>query len=216
VLKLTNYGIPGPIQDLQPSLLRFLGSSRITLPRGISFHWKPSVKINKPWNPRVGLFALFIGIDNYSHERPLRGAVSNAHCMRQYVQHMFKVPDDQIKELLNEGASRENIIAGFRALANNDFQKVKINWGDAILIFYAGHGDLIITPTGWSSGRRDNMIQSIVPQNFCKGEVEVIPDRTIGSLIDMIAKKHGDNIVRQNFLSVACIDVLTLLSDCNI
>ena len=136
--------------------------------------------------------------------------------MREYLQRTFNVPDDQIQELIDEKASRKNIIAAFRALANNDFQKVKINWGDAILIFYAGHGDLIIAPKGWSSGRRDNMTQSILPQDFCKGKVEVIPDRTIGSLIDMIAKKHGNNIVSQSFLSVAYIDVLNLLSDCYI
>jgi hypothetical protein len=117
--------------------------------------------------------------------------------MREYVQHTFKVPDHQIIELLNEKASRENIIAGFRALANNDFQELKINRGDPILIYYAGHGDLIIAPEEWSSGRRDNKIQSIVPQDFCEGKVDVIPDRTIGSLIDTIAKIHDDNIVSQ-------------------
>ena len=132
------------------------------------------------------------------------------------MQHTFNVPDDQIKELINEKASRKNIIAEFRALANNDFHKVKINWGDPIFIFYAGHGDLVIAPRGWSSGRPDNMIQSILPQDFRKGKVEVIPDRTIGSLINMIAKKHGDNIVSQNFLSFPFIDVLNLLSDCYI
>jgi hypothetical protein len=140
------------------------------------------------------LFALFIGIDNYVNARNLKGAAADARRMKDYMQRTFRLPDDHTKELFNDEASRDNIIAELKALADNE----SIQRGDAILIYYAGHGDLIPAPTGWPSGRPDKKIQSIVPQYFCKDNIDVIPDRTIGNLINMIEEKHGNNIVSRN------------------
>ena len=120
--------------------------------------------------------------------------------MKDYMQRTFRLPDDHAKELLNNEASRENIIAELKALANNKL----IERGDAILIYYAGHGDLIPAPTGWPSGRPDKKIQSIVPQDFCKDNIDVIPDRTIGNLINMIEEKHGNNIVSPTWSLTMC------------
>ncbi|KAF8150569.1 caspase domain-containing protein [Crassisporium funariophilum] len=141
----------------------------------------------------ANLHALVIGINEYEHATKLRGAVADAILINDYLKYDLRVPETQIITLIDEEASRKNIIQAFLNLKSNQ----AIRRGDAILIFYAGHGDEHKPPTGWEAGGSNSKIQSIVPHNFNSTtghEVHVIPDRTIGALIDEIMYEKGDNI----------------------
>jgi hypothetical protein len=70
---------------------------------------------------------------------------------------------------------------------------------NSILIFYAGHGSETDAPEGWES--RGSKVQMILPFDYgdMQGDdiVQGIPDRTIGILLEKLAEKWGNNIVRR-------------------
>ena len=137
------------------------------------------------------MFALIIGINLYDSVRSLRGAAGDALSVKKYLEESLKVPSGQIHTLLNKEASRTAIIDAFSSLRDDG----RIVEGDAIFIYFAGHGSEIEGDVG-------NKQQVLVPQDYCVTDekyVPAIPDRTIGALISQIAEKKGDNIVRLIF-----------------
>jgi hypothetical protein len=112
----------------------------------------------------------------------LSGAVPDADAMNNYLQTDLKVPVAQIENLRNKDATRSNIIAAFERLRDNS----KINRQDPILIYYAGHGGEILF---------DDM-EALIPVDYVAEKIFPIPDRTVAALINGIARKHGNNIVR--------------------
>ena len=102
----------------------------------------------------------------------------------KYLTTALKVPSNRITILLDQGASRNAIIGGFKSLEGNQ----EIQTGDPILIFYAGHGAEIVDGGG-------RTIQAIIPQDHDGITVHPIPDRTVGGLLAQIYKVKGDNIV---------------------
>jgi len=77
-----------------------------------------------------------------------------------------------------------------------DDPRIKI--GDGIIIYYAGHGGETDSPPGWEA--EGGKTQYILPHDIkTKDENDIviqgIPDRTLASLINQIAKAKGDNIV---------------------
>lgn len=136
--------------------------------------------------------ALIIGINTYKSKRllDLKGAVSDVIAIEQYLKNILQIPESRIRRLTEEAATRKNIIDTFETLKNDR----SINRGDAILIYYAGHGQTIEAPEGWDTEKGNN-IQSIVPHDFDGDNIHVIPDYTLGWLIYKISEEHGDNIV---------------------
>lgn len=67
-----------------------------------------------------------------------------------------------------------------------------------ILIFYAGHGSTAETPAGRDAG--SPTIQTLVSHDtLCDDDGKTVlglPDRTVGILLEEIARNKGDNIVR--------------------
>lgn len=99
--------------------------------------------------------------------------------------------------LINKAASRDAILEAIRSFKDD----ARINFGDPIFIFYAGHGSQIEAPPGWETGGR-HRIQALVPYDCCSTrglEVLCIPDRTIGALLEDIADRKGNNIVSKSF-----------------
>jgi hypothetical protein len=140
------------------------------------------------------LFALIIGINYYDNVRSLRGAAADALSVKGYLEDTLRVPSGQIHTLLNKEASRAAIINAFLSLRDDE----RIEEGDPIFIYYAGHGSEIASP----EGEVGNRLRVLVPQDYCERRekyVPAIPDRTIGALIAQIAAKKGDNIVRLIF-----------------
>ncbi|QRV99637.1 ICE-like protease (caspase) p20 domain protein [Ceratobasidium sp. AG-Ba] len=140
--------------------------------------------------PRI--FALIIGIDTYAVGRPLKGAVWDGKSVTKYLRNKL-VPPEHITEIYNEQATRNAIIKGFNNLAMDK----RIKKGDAILIFYAGHGCELEAPPGWETDGAK--VQGIVPCDVTppaarSKTVHAIPDYTIATLLNRIAANKGDNI----------------------
>ncbi|CAE6381282.1 unnamed protein product [Rhizoctonia solani] len=142
------------------------------------------------------LYALIIGINSYPNITPLKGAVNDADEISKFLTSDLKVPPDQIINLRNEDASRENIIEGFRSLRDNP----RINKGDPILIFYAGHGGSHQPSKQLRRAYGPAKIQVIFPHNYkvpipgSTDLVNCIPDKTIGTLLNEIAAEKGNNV----------------------
>ncbi|KAJ2921615.1 hypothetical protein H1R20_g15478, partial [Candolleomyces eurysporus] len=142
------------------------------------------------------LFALIIGIDDYTQEpefRKLNGAVHDADSIRNWLIKDFNVPSSQIRDLRDKAATRKAIIEALEGLSADS----RIQPDDPILIYYAGHGTEAPAPRRW---RWDSLqIQMIVPWDFKHRDgpnrtVQGIPDRTLGALLTKIAESKGDNI----------------------
>lgn len=112
--------------------------------------------------------------------------------MCDFLQDSFRVPSENISCILDDAATRRSIIDHFVQLQLDS----RINFGDPILIYYAGHGGEAKPPPKWPQ----SMIQTIIPHDFgtvVDGRtVPSIPDRTIGTLLEHLAESKGNNIVR--------------------
>jgi hypothetical protein len=144
------------------------------------------------------LFALIIGINKYKTvKRPflnLKGAVPDADLVQSYLQKHLGVPNSQVRNLRDSEATRAAILREIDALTTDD----RIQHGDPILIFYAGHGSTAPAPKGWESGAPT--IHLLLPHDYlCENEkgqkVHGIPDRTLCVLLEHLASAKGDNIV---------------------
>ncbi len=81
------------------------------------------------------LFALLVGIDNYPPGVPtLKGCVNDANAMRAFLEDRYAHSPMNIVSLLNEQATRSNVIDSFRSHLG------KAQPGDVGFFFYAGHG----------------------------------------------------------------------------
>ncbi|HYC40065.1 MAG TPA: caspase family protein [Chitinophagaceae bacterium] len=86
-------------------------------------------------------FAIIVGISNYKYVKPLQFADKDAELFRDYLKSPAggNVKDDNIFCLLNEKASNANFWGkGFQWLRAKRLQK-----GDRLFIYLAGHGDAI-------------------------------------------------------------------------
>ncbi|TFY62831.1 hypothetical protein EVG20_g6557 [Dentipellis fragilis] len=159
-----------------------------------------TVNINMPPQPEVvetnapRLFALVVGINQYrsSSVRNLQGAVPDADNINHYLTEELRVPPSQIRNLRDGEATRAAIIDGIRALTDDP----KINSNDPIFIYFAGHGATTKTPDGWEAG--GPKIQMLIPHDHdcvvAGKTIYGIPDRTIGVLLERLAKKKGNNV----------------------
>jgi len=82
-----------------------------------------------------GSFALIIGINNYQKAPPLGYAVSDATAVAEVLKTNFDFPEENIKLLLDEKATKNNIMKTFMSYINNN-----VSPNDRILVFFAGHG----------------------------------------------------------------------------
>ncbi|KAF9476893.1 hypothetical protein BDN70DRAFT_838545 [Pholiota conissans] len=175
----------------------------------------------KEGNSKPRLFGLLIGINTYNRDSHvvsasgdrgsrlfsktpqgttasftnLRGAVADAQNFQDYLTSDLGIPGDQVQLLCDKEATREKIIKSFRDLATSE----KIQYGDAIVIFYAGHGAQALPPkrlerqTGCPT-----LIELLVPYDFNdypeKQEYMGIPDYTLAALLNQIAEVKGNNI----------------------
>lgn len=131
---------------------------------------------------------MIIAINLYDNVNSLRGAVSDARAIRNYLEVQLNVPDDRIQMLLNQSASRSSILAAFARLRDDPY----IDKGDPILVYYAGHGSEAIF------GPEKGYAKTLVPQDYSNdpdNTIYPIPYSTIGALLTQIAASKGNNIV---------------------
>ncbi|WP_068785045.1 caspase family protein [Paenibacillus phocaensis] len=80
-------------------------------------------------------FALIIGINNYQFVNPLDYACNDAQEVASTLVKEFGFSEDNVTLLLNEDASKANIMKHFLKYANGN-----TDTDDRVFIFYAGHG----------------------------------------------------------------------------
>jgi len=79
-------------------------------------------------------YALLIGINDYPHARPLKGAVNDILQIKRLVIEDLKFPEANVRVLLNEQATKANILAALHKLAE------QTKPGDVVFWYYSGHG----------------------------------------------------------------------------
>ncbi|KDR75149.1 hypothetical protein GALMADRAFT_226806 [Galerina marginata CBS 339.88] len=144
------------------------------------------------------IFALIIGIDNYKS-----GAIWNLHSctedaikVKQWFMDGLNVPNDQICLLLDSQATRRNIEDSFmKHLVNN----ASIERGDAVIIYFAGHGSCLPAPSGWfQGGLKDGIVEILCPYDhdtkLAEGRNAGISDRSLSALLDELISSKGNNI----------------------
>lgn len=142
---------------------------------------------------KQNIFALIIGIDDYINCGKLRGAVSDAKAMKEYLEQVLRVPEDHIRTLFDQNATRDAIIQAFKDLQKDE----RIEKGNPIVVFYAGHGGELPSPASWTWWDPKSTIQCLLSRDYDGSYIHPIPDRAVGSLIEGIAKAKGDNIVNR-------------------
>ncbi|KAH7337330.1 caspase domain-containing protein [Rhizoctonia solani] len=146
--------------------------------------------ITRPTGVKPSLHALVIGINKYQSYNHLVAAVPDALNFKLYLTQDLLVPEEQIKLLLDEQATKWNIILALRGLSCED-NGIKLN--DPIVIYYAGYGGEVDPPPDQVLNRP--AVQCIVPQDTNKTSgTYPIPDFTIGALVHDIAREKGNNI----------------------
>jgi len=94
--------------------------------------------------------------------------------------------------LADGDATRQAIIQALQDhFVNND----RIDRGDAMLFYFAGHGSQCDAPAGWTTD--DGNVETISPHdesNNPDSNVCGIPDRTLFALLHQTAEARGNNI----------------------
>ena len=91
-------------------------------------------------------WAVIIGINDYEHMPKLNYAVNDAVDVKEMLISKYNFKENNIKLILNEEASKDNIIQGFHQLLQKAGEK------DRVLVFYAGHGETYSLPDGGEMG----------------------------------------------------------------
>ncbi|MBO3460647.1 caspase family protein [Aetokthonos hydrillicola Thurmond2011] len=133
-------------------------------------------------------WALLIGIDIYQTEKNLRGCVNDVTAMRVFLINQLGVPEDHIRTLTNQEATRANILQTFQEFLINNLA-IQVN--DQILLHYSGHGSQIRDVTGIEP---DGYNETLVPHDSRTPGVYDIPDKTLAALLDRLVENKGDYV----------------------
>ena len=105
--------------------------------------------------------ALLIGIDRYRHVSPLIGTVNDAHAMKSYISSHLGLDDRDVRMLLDEEATRDNILETFK------------NWliagtreGEDVFLYYSGHG---FQQPDENNDEADRLDETLVPVDVTIG-----------------------------------------------
>jgi hypothetical protein len=104
----------------------------------------------------------------------------------------LQVPKDQLSVLLDKDATKDNIEKCF---VNHLLHNPKIFSGDAIFIYFAGHGSTVHAPVNWfHKGSVSGTAEVLCTYDFGHGGVAGISDRSLHSMLVDLSQAKGDNI----------------------
>ncbi|KIK91180.1 hypothetical protein PAXRUDRAFT_150073 [Paxillus rubicundulus Ve08.2h10] len=142
------------------------------------------------------VFALLIGIDDYKSGRiwNLEACADDARRMKQWLVQDLHVPSSNVAVLLNRQATKRHIEDTFMThLVNNP----DISQGDALLLYFAGHGSSMSAPRDWCEGK-PRYVQVLCPYDHDtkgpEGRVAGISDRSLFAMLGELSAVKGDNI----------------------
>ncbi|KAJ3934892.1 MAG: hypothetical protein NXY57DRAFT_913912 [Lentinula lateritia] len=144
------------------------------------------------------VFAVIVGIDQYKSGDiwNLEACVDDAKSMKRWLVNDLGVPKHQIAMLVNEKATKQNIETTLNThLLNNS----RIRKGDAILIYFAGHGSTLKAPRDWllEKNLRCNVEVLCTYDHDTKGpdgRIAGISARAMHTFIHDLSKLKGNNV----------------------
>ncbi|SJL08892.1 uncharacterized protein ARMOST_12264 [Armillaria ostoyae] len=180
---------------------------KLIKPQSIASNIEPPLSVG-----RSNFWAVIIGIDAYD-SYPLRGCVSDALLVEEYLKQDLGVPQEQIQLLLgSEHASttdpsfptRANIVKTLLDLVSNPL----IRNGDNIIIYFSGHGSSYSSGDYFdSSDETDESPRAVDGSNIeaicpidrdaidaCELPVPDISDREINAILHQISRSKGHQI----------------------
>ncbi|KAF8211799.1 caspase domain-containing protein [Mycena galopus ATCC 62051] len=146
---------------------------------------------------KSSIFAVLIGIDEYTQISRLRGAVNDARTFRKLLVEDLHVPPSNIVLLEDAYATRAKILSTVESHLRDN--PVIPGDGEAtILLYFAGHGSRVDAPENVIAP--DGQIEVMCPvddstTNDAGESVHAIPDYVLNQLLREIAEKKGHNIV---------------------
>lgn len=142
------------------------------------------------------IFALVIGIDKYKSGNiwDQESCVDDAQSIRRWLIQDLHVPREHVCLLTDAQATKHAIEDKFQ---NHLLNNPAIEKGDAMLIYFAGHGGSMPSPRGWyNDGMKE--VEVLCPYDHdCKtpeGRVAGISDRSFHAMLRDLADAKGDNI----------------------
>ncbi len=152
----------------------------------------PAQQVELEGPGRGKLRALVIGIDAYRNVRPLLGAVADARDIASALRH-GGVGD--VTTLLDEGATRDAVIAALEALIGRTVQ------GDVVLLSIAGHGAQ--EPERVRGSQPDGMDTIFLLTNFARS-VAGSRERMIGTEFNHFIRKLEEKGATVVFIADTC------------
>ncbi|KZT02928.1 uncharacterized protein LAESUDRAFT_791079, partial [Laetiporus sulphureus 93-53] len=135
------------------------------------------------------IFAVIIGINEYLCEKSLHGATGDAKKIAESLKISVQVPTEHMVILLDAAATRDEIVKSLHThLHDND----RIHRGDAIIIYFAGHGTIYETHV-----REPMKAIKLVDSGFELPDgthVVDISDRQINLFLKELCDANGGNI----------------------
>ncbi|KAJ7674187.1 hypothetical protein B0H17DRAFT_832989, partial [Mycena rosella] len=134
------------------------------------------------------IFGLIIGVDQYKTGSVwnLESCVDDAKNVYRWLVKDLKVPKEQIYMLLDTHATKENIEKCF---SSHLTENPSIKRGDAIFVYFAGHG-CTIRHQGVVSGTAEVLCS----YDFGQRGVVGISDHSLHSMLLGLSKAKGNNI----------------------
>lgn len=144
------------------------------------------------------VFAVIIGIDTYKSGAVsnLRSCTKDAKKIGQWLINDLGVPMEHIRMLLDSKATKSNVEdAVMEHLVNNP----DIEHGDAMFIYFAGHGSQLSAPVDWFEDKKPGGFVDILctydhDTIDSSGRLVGISDRSMQALLHELAEVKGDNI----------------------
>ncbi|KAJ7178067.1 caspase domain-containing protein, partial [Mycena filopes] len=140
------------------------------------------------------VFALIIGVDKYKSGAiwNLESCVDDAQKVQRWLRKELKVPKEQICMLLDKHATKDNIEQSFlRHLVHNE----NIRPGDAIIVYFAGHGSTGPAPDDWfHKGSVSGTAEVLCSYDFGQRGIVGVSDRSLQAMLEELSKAKGNNI----------------------
>ena len=104
-------------------------------------------------------YALLVGINDYASVRDLRGALNDVTHIKEVLIEDLGFAEEKIRVLTNAEATKANLLSALNTLAR------QTKAGDSVLIYYSGHGFMMVDEDGDEAFREagDRYDEVIVP-----------------------------------------------------
>ncbi|KAF7354730.1 hypothetical protein MSAN_01387000 [Mycena sanguinolenta] len=162
-----------------------------------SLHEATAEKLPPPASNSNNIFAVVMGINEYTEIPPLDGAVNDARAVQKFLVEDLHVPIRNIV-LLEDGAATRATILSTLQTHLHDNPDIADHGKATILLYFAGHGSRVDAPDAILAP--DGRIELLCPvdyktKNAAGEEVQAIPDYVLSRLLGQIAEKKSQNII---------------------